>query len=260
MIIHYNLLGFSYRLGSISNIDLAGNQVADTADILIIDDDNGIRELLSRTLSREGYRVFSAKDAVEALEILNKEPLDLIVCDVLMPGKSGIQLVKELKENPVWPYEIPILMLTALNESDDRVRGLEAGADDYLAKPFDPRELKLRIKNLLARRAPQVEDNTNQYFTRFGPFVFNSNPKELRRDDEHIYLSHGELELLQLFVENLNKPVSRETLSIKLNHISERSVDVQVNRLRRKIEIDPKKPVYLQTAWGQGYILKDIML
>ena len=227
------------------------------ADILVVDDDNGIRELLSRSLSREGYTVYTAKDAAEALAILEREPLDLMVVDVLMPGKTGVALVKELKENPPWPYEIPILMLTALNEVEDRVRGLEAGADDYLAKPFDPRELKLRIARLLSRSQAHGPGLPGKQM-RFGPFIFNAMAGELRKGDQYIGLSSSELDLLRLFTLHINQALSRETVSAHLKHISERSVDVQVNRLRRKIEDDPKKPVYLQTAWGQGYILRDV--
>lgn len=218
------------------------------ADILVIDDDTRLRELLAQYLSGEGYNITSAKHAQEARDILSRRNFDLLIMDIMMPGEDGLKLTKFLREDS----DVPILMLTAMTEPEDRIKGLESGADDYLTKPFEPRELCLRIENILNRKKKRAGKSN----IRFGDFKFNMNKGELSKKDKRIDLTSGELKLLSVFAENLNVPVSRDELTRIFNGISERSVDVQVNRLRKKIEADPKKPRFLQTHRGQGYILR----
>lgn len=220
--------------------------------ILVTDDDQRLRELLGQYLSQNGYTVVMAENAKEAREKLqNDSPFDLMVLDVMMPGETGVELVRSLRESF---NSIPVLMLSAMGESEDRILGLEQGADDYLSKPFEPRELILRIESLLKRAS--APSSSGPRIVKFGPFIFNPKNGDLRKNDEFISLSSSELRLLAVFTDKLDEPISREELSSIFNNISERSVDVQVTRLRKKIEDDPKKPKYLETAWGAGYILR----
>ncbi len=214
--------------------------------ILVIDDDTRLRKLLKQYLEQEGYDVEMAKNASEAKDTLKDKRFDLLVVDVMMPGQNGKEFTKELRMT----NDTPVLMLTALNEVSDRVSGLESGVDDYLGKPFEPKELVLRIESIL-KRTKKILD-----VVKFGEYTFNITTGDLFKDDELINLTSTELKLLQVFAKNIDKPVSREDLSREFNGIGERSIDVQVTRLRKKIEEDPKEPIYLESQRGAGYVLR----
>jgi two-component system phosphate regulon response regulator OmpR len=218
-------------------------------NILVIDDDTRLRELLAQYLDGEGYQVTTAQHAEDARKYIEKYEFDLLVMDLMMPGDDGMKLTKSLRENS----DIPILMLTAMSESEDRIKGLESGADDYLTKPFEPRELCLRIENILSRKQKKPVEKLNICF---GDYKYNMNTGDLYKGEEFIHLTSSELKLLNVFTDRLDTAVSRAELSNIFNGISERSVDVQVTRLRKKLEDDPKKPFYLQTDRGEGYILR----
>lgn len=216
--------------------------------ILVVDDDQKIRALLGRFLSSNGFRVTEAGDAAAARSYMRGLAFDLVLLDVMMPGKSGISLARDLKAT----RPVPICMLTALADAEDRISGLEAGVDDYVSKPFEPRELLLRIKNILRRgQTPSAPRDD----IRMGPCVFNITRGELKRDDEAVKLTERERDLMRLFAQRIGNPVPRHELSSDDSTGSERAIDVQINRLRRKIESDPSNPVYLQTVRGKGYIL-----
>nr|WP_306228745.1 response regulator [Aurantimonas sp. CSK15Z-1] len=217
--------------------------------MLVVDDDRRIRSLLSRFLSEQGFRVSVAADAAEARKILCGLDFDLMVVDVMMPGESGLDLVRTMNGK----REIPILMLTARSETEDRISGLEAGADDYLAKPFDPRELLLRITNVLKRGVPAPIQKLEH--VRFGPFTFSLSRKELKRGPDIIRLTEREQEIMVQFAEKAGETIQRLDLLGDEAEVGERTVDVQINRLRRKIEPDPANPLWLQTVRGIGYRL-----
>jgi two-component system phosphate regulon response regulator OmpR len=221
----------------------------DAPHILIIDDDSRIRTLLARYLGSNGFRVTAAGDAAEARRRLGGLSFDLLIVDVMMPGESGLEFTKSMRETT----DVPILMLTARSEAENRILGLEYGADDYLAKPFEPRELLLRINNNLRRgmkpAAPLIEQ------VRFGPFTFHRGRRELTRGLEAIHLTDREREIMAIFAATPGETVPRMALMGGDGNGGERTVDVQINRLRRKIEIDPANPAYLQTVRGIGYRL-----
>ncbi|WP_193143105.1 MULTISPECIES: response regulator [unclassified Meridianimarinicoccus] len=223
--------------------------------LMIVDDDERIRGLLQKFLSRNGFWVTAARDAAHARRLLAGLEFDLIVLDVMMPGEDGIALTKSLRED----IATPILLLTAKGETSDRIAGLEAGADDYLAKPFEPKELLLRI-NAILRRVPPAEPETQglQVLT-LGPVRFDQDRCELWAGTEMIRLTATESQLMRIFSSRLGEPVSRaqlvEELGRDTDQAQERAVDVQITRLRRKIEADPKQPRYLQTVRGAGYML-----
>jgi two-component system, OmpR family, phosphate regulon response regulator OmpR len=219
------------------------------AHLLVVDDDTRIRTLLSQFLQERGYRVTVAANAAEARRKLESLDFDLLVLDVMMPGETGVELTKSLRET----RDVPILMLTALSETDARINGLEAGADDYLAKPFDPRELLLRVNNILKRGAPVVHVMQEQ--VAFGPFTFHITRRELKRGPEVIRLTDREQDIMVQFSERPGETVPRHELVRNESEIGERTIDVQINRLRRKIENDPSNPLYLQTVRGIGYRL-----
>lgn len=221
----------------------------DAPHLLVIDDDRRIRSLLSRFLSERRFRVSVASDAAEARRILQGLEFDLMIVDVMMPGESGLDLVRAVSPH----REIPILMLTARSETDDRILGLEAGADDYLAKPFDPRELLLRINNILKRGSSAPLQKVEH--VRFGPFSFSLSRKELRRGTEIIRLTEREQEIMTQFAQKAGDTIPRQDLLTNEAEVGERTVDVQINRLRRKIESDPANPLWLQTVRGIGYRL-----
>lgn len=230
--------------------DVAALALADdAAHLLVVDDDRRIRDLLSRFLRKEGYRVTLAEDAAEARVQLTHLAFDLIVLDAMMPGETGFAFAAHLRQSS----DVPILMLTARGDADDRIRGLEAGVDDYLAKPYEPRELLLRIASILRRAAPRQAAFDRQL--RFGPFVFELGRGELRRGEELVRLTERERDMLQMLAENAGETVSRDALARTTVAANERTIDVQVNRLRRKIERDPANPVHLQTVRGLGYRL-----
>ena len=217
--------------------------------ILVVDDDARLRQLLHRYLVQNGHYVTTAADAAEAKAKAQSMAFDLIVLDIMMPGQDGLSLTEELRRES----EVPILLLTARGAPEDRIRGLEAGADDYLPKPFEPRELLLRIATILRR----VQTARTDDVIRFGPFTFNRRTAELRQDDDPIHLTTGEIALLQALAAKPGRAVSRAELGDKgVVAGSDRAVDVQMARLRRKIEDDPRQPRYILTMRGSGYVLR----
>ena len=219
------------------------------AHILVVDDDARLRDLLQRYLVNNGYLVTSAGDAEEAKTRLKALAFDLVVLDVMLPGQDGVAFTGELRRDS----DLPILLLTARGEPEDRIGGLEAGADDYLVKPFEPRELLLRVGTILRR----AQANRTDEIVRFGPFAFNRGNGELRRDDDILHLTTGEIALLQVLAARPGRAVSRAELGERGGVAgSDRAVDVQMARLRRKIEDDPRQPRWLLTARGSGYVLR----
>jgi two-component system phosphate regulon response regulator OmpR len=226
-------------------------QGAEARHILVVDDDRRLRSLLQRYLTANGYHVTSASDADEAKRALESFAVDLMVLDVMMPGQDGISLTAELRARA----ELPILLLTARGEIEDRVSGLAAGADDYLVKPFDPRELLLRIATILRRAQPVAP--TTELPVRFGPFRFDPARGELRQGEDMVHLTETEVALLSALARESGRPLDRQTLSERSRMAtSDRAVDVQIARLRRKLEPDPKQPRYLLTRRGEGYVLR----
>jgi two-component system phosphate regulon response regulator OmpR len=221
----------------------------DAPHLLIVDDDKRIRELLQKFLSGKGFRVTVAADSAEARRKLEGLDFDLMVLDVMMPGENGIALTGALRE----VRNIPVILLTALTEAESRVAGLEAGADDYLSKPFDPRELVLRINNILKRSANPAKPKIDQLV--FGPYNFSLIKRELRRGASLIGLTGREQEIMMIFAANAGQTIARHELAGNGIDVGERTIDVQINRLRRKIEEDPANPVWLQTVRGIGYKL-----
>jgi two-component system phosphate regulon response regulator OmpR len=228
---------------------------ADKPHILVVDDDTRLRELLRSFLSRNGFRVTVAEHTAEARERLEIIDFDLIVLDVMMPGESGLDFAVELRRTG----DVPILMLTAMDDPKDRIAGLETGVDDYLGKPFEPRELLLRIQSVLKRsRAVAAPSGEPQRLVSFGPFQFDQELGELRQEGKRVSLTDAETALLRVLTARLGEVLSRETLSKSVGAaVNERAIDVQVTRLRRKIEPDPSFPRYLRTVRGQGYRLVD---
>lgn len=225
----------------------------DSPHILVVDDDDRIRTLLSRFLADHGYRVSTADNAVEARARMNGLVFDLLVLDVMMPGENGLDLARSIRAQSA----LPILMLTARAEIEDRLAGLQTGVDDYLTKPFDPRELLLRISSILRRVAtpPPKNNEPEPEHVRFGPFLFHLVRGELRKDDEHLKITEREREILRLLAGAQGETLPREALAENGSAANERTIDVQINRLRRKIEDDPGNPLYLQTVRGIGYRL-----
>ena len=223
--------------------------------ILIVDDDERIRDLLRKFLARQGFLVSAARDAGHARRVLSGLEFDLIVMDVMMPGEDGVSLTRALREKIL----TPILLLTAKGETEDRITGLEAGADDYLPKPFEPKELLLRINAILRRMPEPAPDSAAPKVLAMGPVRFDIDRAELMRGEDLVRLTATEVQLMRIFAENLRQPVSRaklvEDLGRDKGQAQERAVDVQITRLRRKIESDPKQPRYLQTVRGEGYML-----
>jgi two-component system phosphate regulon response regulator OmpR len=221
----------------------------DAPHLLIVDDDRRIRDLLSRFLTGEGYRVTTADTAADARSKLKSLSFDLLILDVMMPGESGFDFAKALRGTST----VPILMLTARDATESRIKGLEMGADDYLSKPFEPRELSLRIANILKRAQPAAASPAES--VRFGPFVYHLARGELRKGEKIIKLTDREREMLRILSGTPGETVSRMDLAGNGDSVSERAVDVLVNRLRRKIERNPANPLYVQTVRGIGYRL-----
>ena len=221
----------------------------DAAHILVVDVDDRIRDLLKRYLTREGYRVTSASGAESARKLMDAMEFDLAILDIMMPGEDGLSLLKSMREGR--NRESPVMLLTAKGETSSRIEGLKHGADDYLAKPFEPEELSLRCAAILRRShkaAPPEE-------VEMSGLVFNAQRGELKEGDTRIRLTEAELQLLTVLASNPGEPVSREELASLTSAGMERSVDVQVTRLRRKIEPNPKEPIHIQTVRGVGYRL-----
>lgn len=221
--------------------------------ILVVDDDRRLRDLLARFLGDNGYRVTTAANAAEADSRLAHLVFDAMVLDIMMPGENGFDFARRFRATS----NAPILMLTARADSADRINGLEIGVDDYLTKPFEPRELILRLGNILKRTivvdAPQ--SGTLPDFVRFGPFIYGLARGELRHGEETIRLTEREREILTTLAERAGEHVPREQLAAQGSAANDRTIDVQINRLRRKIERDPADPLYLQTVRGVGYRL-----
>lgn len=222
------------------------------AHILVVDDDTRLRNLLRKYLTDNGFMVSAAADAAEARQQLGAIAFDLIVLDVMMPGETGLQLTQSLRAEGC---RLPILLLTAMTETRDRINGFESGADDYLSKPFEPRELLLRIGSIL-RRTTREADPPPPADCRFGRFLFDLTRGELRQDGEVVHLTSAESGLLAVLAAQPGETLSREDLGAATGNSSNlRTVDVQVTRLRKKIEDDPRQPRYLQTVRGRGYVL-----
>lgn len=224
----------------------------DAPHVLVVDDDRRLRDLLSRFLREHGYRVTTARDAADARAQIANFVFDGYIFDVMMPGENGFDLAHWVRESS----NVPILMLTARADAKDRVRGLEIGADDYVPKPFEPRELVLRLNNIIRRTASAVSPAPAQpEFVRFGPFIYRIDKGELRQGEEIVRITEREREILSILARQPNETVPREGLAGSGDVSNERTVDVQINRLRRKIEPDPANPSFLQTVRGSGYRL-----
>jgi two-component system phosphate regulon response regulator OmpR len=231
------------------------NGQEDTAHILVVDDDARLRALLQRFLTEQGFRVSTAENAATARAALADMAFDLLVLDVMMPGETGLQLTAALRAEG---QEVPILMLTANGAPDDRIAGLEQGVDDYLAKPFDPRELALRIRTILRRAAPAPTAPQNLAPMQIGNRWFDIERAELRGPDGIIRLTGGEAALMQSLARRAGEILSREDIGEALGtpDAGERAIDVQVTRLRRKVEPDPREPRFIQTIRHRGYVLR----
>jgi two-component system OmpR family response regulator/two-component system phosphate regulon response regulator OmpR len=228
--------------------------VNENPQVLVVDDDAGIRDLLADYLTKQGMAVATARDGREMDERLADFRPDLVVMDLMLPGEDGLALTRRLKS----ARDVPVIMLSARGEDIDRIVGLEVGADDYLAKPFNPRELLARIRAVLRRGVAAKAEAGGDETARFGPFVLDLAAQRLSRDGEEITLTQAEFSLLKLFVEHPNRALSRDQIMDWLKGFErdpfDRSIDVRVTRLRRKLEDDPANPAYIRTVWGQGYL------
>jgi len=221
--------------------------------VVLVDDDQKLRDLTARYLKDQGLFVETVSNGAELDKILDTKKISLIVLDLMMPGESGLNICQRLRVNNI---NIPIIMLTAKGDEVDRIVGLEMGADDYLPKPFNPRELLARINAILRRQEKSVAKTNN--VIKFGVFEFDSIARSLKKNGKDIPITTGEYDLLKVFTDRPNQPLSRDQLMQlskgKELDVFDRSIDVQISRLRKIIEIDPNKPIYLQTKWGFGYI------
>ncbi|MNZ40792.1 Transcriptional regulatory protein OmpR [compost metagenome] len=225
--------------------------------ILVVDDDARLRRLLERFLDEQGYRVRAVENTEQMDRLLARELFQLVVLDLMMPGEDGLSACRRLREQG---NQIPIIMLTAKGDESSRIQGLELGADDYLAKPFNPRELLARIRAVLRRQTPLVPGapGSEEQSVSFGDYELNLGTRELSRGGEVHMLTTGEFAVLKALVQHAREPLTRD----KLMNLArgrewdalERSIDVQISRLRRMIEPDPSKPRYIQTVWGVGYV------
>lgn len=224
--------------------------------LLVVDDDEGLRSLLLRYLGEQGYQVSVVEDGKSMDEFLSTHLPDLIILDLMLPGEDGLSIASRLHANSA----VPIIILSARGEEIDRIVGLEIGADDYLPKPFNPRELLARIRSVLRRQStvnePSTADDNSSY--QFDSFELNLDNRTLYQDGNVIDLTSGDYDLLVAFTEHPNRVLSRDTLVDLLKGYDrspfDRSVDVRVTRLRRKIEVDPSNPIYIRTVWGAGYM------
>ncbi len=232
------------------------NASADSAHLLVVDDDARLRGLLQRFLTEEGFRVTAVDSAAAARQAISAMMFDLLVLDVMMPGESGLSLTESLRREG---NEVPILMLTARGAPEDRIAGLEHGVDDYLAKPFDPRELVLRVRTILRRAAPPVATQVLASApVQLGHSWFDIERAELRGPEGIVRLTGGEAALLQALARRVGEVLSREEIGTALGtpEAGERAIDVQVTRLRRKVEADPREPRFIQTVRHRGYVLR----
>ena len=223
----------------------------DLPHILVVDDDKRILELINDYLNKNNFRVSTADNAIKAREKIENIEFDLIILDIMMPGESGLTLTDSLKKNN---FKTPILLLSALGNPEDRIKGLEIGASDYLVKPFEPKELLLRMKNLIQKNK---YSKLNKKIIKFGPYSFNLKNEILKKDGKVFILTSSETKLLSILAKKDGKPIFRHNLSKILNITnSSRALDVQITRLRNKIEKNKKFPTYIQTVRGRGYVLK----
>jgi two-component system phosphate regulon response regulator OmpR len=224
--------------------------------LLIVDDDERIRSLLQQFLIQSDYLVSTAENAKQAITLLSAIEFDLIILDVMMPGQDGISFTAKLRN---LKNNTPILLLTARGEIEDRIKGLEAGADDYLPKPFEPKELLLRINAILRRMADLKEEQIMPKTLNFGNLKYDVARNELWEGENQIRLTTTDSQLMKIFTSALGEPISRANLVTSLGKAvslaQDRAIDVQITRLRRKIEVNPSKPRYLQTVRGAGYML-----
>ena len=223
----------------------------DLPHILIVDDDKRILQLINDYLIKNNFRISTANNALKAREKIENIEFDLIILDIMMPGESGLKLTDTLKKNN---FKTPILLLSALGNADDRIKGLEIGANDYLAKPFEPKELLLRMKNLIKKNKYNKQKTK---IVKFGPYTFNLKKEILKKNGKIFILNSTEAKLLYILAKNDGKPIIRYNLSKILNiPNTSRALDVQITRLRNKIENNKKFPTYIQTVRGRGYVLK----
>ena len=223
----------------------------DLPHILIVDDDKRILQLINDYLIKNNFRISTANNALKAREKIENIEFDLIILDIMMPGESGLKLTDTLKKNN---FKTPILLLSALGNADDRIKGLEIGANDYLAKPFEPKELLLRMKNLIKKNKYNKQKTK---IVKFGPYTFNLKKEILKKNGKIFILTSSEAKLLYILAKNDDKPIIRYNLSKILNiPTTSRALDVQITRLRNKIENNKKFPTYIQTVRGRGYVLK----
>ena len=223
----------------------------DLPHILIVDDDKRILQLINDYLIKNNFRISTANNALKAREKIENIEFDLIILDIMMPGESGLKLTDTLKKNN---FKTPILLLSALGNADDRIKGLEIGANDYLAKPFEPKELLLRMKNLIKKNKYNKQKTK---IVKFGPYTFNLKKEILKKNRKIFILTSSEAKLLYILAKNDGKPIIRYNLSKILNiPNTSRALDVQITRLRNKIENNKKFPTYIQTVRGRGYVLK----
>ena len=223
----------------------------DAPHILVVDDDRRLRELLTRYLSDNGFRVSAARDTQEARIALSTLQFDGLIIDVMMPGENGFDFARVLRQTS----DVPIMMLTARSDADNRVMGLEIGVDDYLGKPFEPRELLLRLTNIIKRGLMATQASEPLETIRFGDYHFHLARGELRKGEDAVRLTERERDILTLLARKPGQTVPREDFAAHEDISNERTVDVQINRLRRKIETDPANPLHLQTVRGIGYRL-----
>lgn len=219
-------------------------------NILLVDDDRRLRLLITEFLEQHGMKITSAESAEQARALLAKNHYDAMILDVMMPGEDGFSFTKWMRDSS--KASLPIILLTAKGETEDRIKGLEQGASDYLTKPFEPKELQLRIQNMLSK---QTEADAEKSIVGFGDYTWDSQKNALYHFGDFINLTTTETSLLAILASQPDKPVSREVLAKALHGISERSVDVQITRLRKRIEEDVKNPEYIQTVRGEGYRL-----
>ncbi len=232
-------------------------QTQETTKILVVDDDMRLRALLERYLVEQGYIVRAAANFEQMNRLMERENFHLLVLDLMLPGEDGLSICRRLRQQE---NEIPIIMLTAKGDEVDRIIGLEMGADDYLPKPFNPRELLARIRAVLRRKSKELPGAPTQEETlvKFGPFVFNLATREMHKGDQLMPLTSGEFAVLKVLVSHAREPLSRDKLMNMARgrdySAMERSIDVQVSRLRRMIEDDPTNPRYIPTLLGRGYV------
>ena len=217
------------------------------AHILVVDDDDGIRSLVKKYLNEKKYLVTTADNAENALEKTKIFYFDLIILDIMMPGRSGLEFIKEYKKK----LSTPIILLTARGEAMDRIEGLEIGADDYLPKPFEPRELILRIQNIITK----TKKNDQKRIIEFAKIKIDLNKQIISKNNNEYKINNTEKTILEKMINNPGKTFSREDIGLLIDLDKERSIDVIITRLRKKIEIDPKNPRFLQTIRGAGYVL-----